>query len=91
MVGMFATSKAGHDKDTVYIIIREEGQNVFLSDGRLKPVSAPKRKNKKHIQIIKQQCEESLFDRIRAQEPINDEEIKRAVKLYRRSICQKLM
>ena len=53
MVGMLATSRAGHDKDTTYVIIREEKEYVYLADGHLKTVDRPKRKNKRHIQIIK--------------------------------------
>ncbi len=29
MVGMLATSRAGHDKDTTYVIIREEKEYVY--------------------------------------------------------------
>lgn len=53
MVGMLAMSKAGHDKGTIYVIIREDGEYVYVADGRIKTVDRPKRKNKKHVQIIK--------------------------------------
>ena len=36
MVGMFARSKAGHDKTQVYMIVAEEEDYVYLCDGRLK-------------------------------------------------------
>ena len=49
MVGMFATSKAGHDKGSVYIIFEEEEEYVYVVDGRLRTVERPKKKNKKHI------------------------------------------
>ena len=50
--GMFARSKAGHDKDKLYIILKKEGGYVYLTDGELRPLSKPKRKNQKHIQPI---------------------------------------
>ena len=53
MKGFLASSKAGHDKDKVYVIIKEDAEYVWLADGRLKTVSNPKKKSKKHIQIIK--------------------------------------
>ena len=53
MTGMFAISKAGHDKGKLYIIIKEDEEYVYLADGRLKPTDSPKKKKKKHIQIIK--------------------------------------
>ena len=46
----FAVSKAGHDKDSIYVIIKEEADMVYLADGRHKPLEKPKKKNKKHIQ-----------------------------------------
>ena len=53
IVGMLATSKAGHDKDSVYVIIREDGEYIYVADGKSRTVERPKRKNKKHIQLIK--------------------------------------
>lgn len=53
MVGILAMSKAGHDKGTIYVIIREECEYVYVADGRVRTVDAPKKKNKKHVQIIK--------------------------------------
>ena len=49
MTGMFAISKAGHDKGKLYIIIKEDEEYVYLADGRLKPTDSPKKKKKKHI------------------------------------------
>lgn len=53
IVGMLAGSKAGHDKDSVYVIIREDGEYIYLADGKTRTVERPKRKNKKHVQLIK--------------------------------------
>lgn len=46
MIGELATSKAGHDKDRLYMIVGEEGECVYLCDGRLRGVEHPKRKRK---------------------------------------------
>lgn len=95
MRGKLAVSRSGHDKDSIYVIVREEEANVYLADGRLKSVHKPKKKNKKHIQVIKklpQEITEMLQDR-----SFRDEEIKRAIKLYQKAIneevsaCQKQM
>lgn len=50
--GCLAKSLAGHDKGSLYIIIRTEGEYVYLSDGRHHPVDKPKTKNRKHIQLV---------------------------------------
>ena len=52
MIGKFATSKAGHDKTKLYVIMNEDLEYVYLVDGDLKPLDKPKKKRKKHIQII---------------------------------------
>ena len=45
-------SKAGHDKNKIYAVVREEADHVYLSDGKLKNVFKNLKKNKKHIQTI---------------------------------------
>ena len=44
IVGMLAASKAGHDKDSVYVIIREDGEYIYVADGKSRTVERPKRK-----------------------------------------------
>lgn len=51
-VGMLVKSKAGHDVGRLYVVIRSEGEYLYLSDGHFRPLSKPKRKNQKHIQVI---------------------------------------
>ena len=51
-IGMLAKSKAGHDKDTVYVIYKLDEAYVYLVDGKLKTIEKPKKKKYKHIQII---------------------------------------
>ena len=50
--GEFAVSKAGHDKKHLYMIVNEDERYVYLVDGVNKTLEKPKKKNKKHIQII---------------------------------------
>ena len=90
MVGNFAASLAGHDKNQIYIIIREDDEYVYLCDGRLKKVSNPKRKNKKHIQIIKKGTDTELTQRLLNNEVVRDEEIKRTIKLYEQNLAKQI-
>ena len=80
MLGMFAVSKAGHDQGQMYVVLKEEGDSVLLADGRLKTVESPKKKNKKHIQLVQTGLDEDLVIKIKNQQPINNEEIKAAIK-----------
>ena len=49
---MLARSLAGHDRKKIYVIIKDEDEYVYLADGRGRTTDRPKRKNRKHIQII---------------------------------------
>jgi ribosomal protein L14E/L6E/L27E len=80
MIGMLAKSKAGHDKDQIYVILREEGEYVYLVDGRIRTMDKPKKKNRKHIQIIKKVRLET--DR----NPWGDLEVKKIIKDYNKEV-----
>lgn len=84
MVGKMALSKSGHDKGSIYIIVGEEEKSVFLADGRLKLIEKPKRKSKKHIQIIKK-LPDTIIGMLSEKDGFQNETIKRAIKLYSRS------
>lgn len=88
-----AISKSGHDKGSIYVIVKEEAEGYYLADGKLKTIEKPKKKNRKHIQIIKKLPKE--ITEVFTQEDFRNEEIKRAIKLYRKSggieECQKQM
>lgn len=79
-----AVSRSGHDKDNMYVIVKEEANWVYLADGKLKPLEKPKKKNKKHIQMIKKLPKE--ITEVFMQENFRNEGIKRAIKLYQKSI-----
>ena len=75
MIGELATSKAGHDKDRLYMIVGEEGECVYLCDGRLRGVEHPKKKKKKHIQIIHSSAQDTLIQIIKQNLPGERDEI----------------
>ena len=81
MIGKFATSKAGHDKKKLYVIIKEDSEYVYLVDGDLKTLDKPKKKSKKHIQIINR-VDETIQNKLELEQIIYNEDIKRAIKLY---------
>jgi ribosomal protein L14E/L6E/L27E len=76
MTGYLAYSLAGHDKDEVYVILNEENNCVYVADGVIRTTDRPKKKNKKHIQIIKSVSWKSDVS------SITNEEIKHLIKLY---------
>ena len=71
--GMLAKSKAGHDKGKVYVIYDVDETYVYLVDGRIRLLENPKRKKRKHVQVI---CENHDVTNI------DDVSIKRILKLF---------
>lgn len=72
-IGMLVKSKAGHDKDNVYVIIKADETYVYLVDGILKTIDKPKRKKRKHVQVINRKFDVSAAD---------DVAVKRILKIY---------
>lgn len=87
MVGYIAYSLAGHDKSRLYFIIEESDTWVWLADGKRRTLENPKRKNIKHMQIIKNvddATKQSIIDKT-----ATNETIKRAIKLYCKDMMDK--
>ncbi|MBD5546753.1 MAG: hypothetical protein HDQ97_05080 [Lachnospiraceae bacterium] len=89
MTGMFAISKAGHDKGQMYIIIREDRDFAYLVDGDIRKLDHPKKKRKKHLQLVKTGLDEVLLEKIKNQNIIYNEEIKYAIKVRMKEGYQK--
>ena len=51
-MNQLAVSLAGHDKDSVYVIVGEEERLVLLADGKTRTLQRPKKKNPVHIRRI---------------------------------------
>ena len=45
-------STAGRDKDELFYVIAEEGEYLFLANGKDRPLDRPKRKKRKHVQKV---------------------------------------
>ena len=48
VTGQIVYSKAGRDKKRCFIILKVEGEYVYLADGELRKVESPKKKKVKH-------------------------------------------
>ena len=84
MTGFLASSKAGHDKDKIYVIIKEDTEYVWLADGRIKTVEQPKKKRKKHIQVIKYFNNEKMRNLLLEGQKVSDLEIVMVLKNYKK-------
>lgn len=82
----FVKATAGHDKDTIYVIVGQEDGNFLLADGKEKTLEHPKRKNKKHAQLIENPEASILIEEMRQSQAVRNETIKRAIKLCRKAL-----
>lgn len=82
MTGQLVSSKAGHDKGTLYVVTAEEGDFVYLCDGRLKTPDKPKKKRRKHVQPINALVDGRLLEKLADGGTIYAEEIRYALRQY---------
>lgn len=50
-VGIVIISAAGHDKGQWFLVTGVDGRYAYLADGKERKLSAPKKKNLKHIRF----------------------------------------
>ena len=88
MIGQLAASRAGRDKDTVYVIVGQKDDFVYVCDGKRKLPDAPKKKRRKHVQPINEWVDAELLARLRSGGTVHPAEIKYALKQYARKSSQ---
>ena len=81
----FAKSLSGHDKGQYYLVVKEEEEFLFLVNGTTRPLEKAKKKNKKHVQLIKKLPEEIMP---MAEEELSNLRIKKIMKDYEKLINQ---
>lgn len=81
----FAKVKSGHDKNHIYMVKEENENYVFLVNGTTKKLVNPKKKSKKHIQIIKN-LPKYIAELFSEDNGISDEMIQNALREYEASI-----
>lgn len=79
--GQIVYSKSGRDKQRPFIVYDFDENYVYIVDGDLRKIQKPKKKNKKHIQIVnkidynvKMKLDEGLY--------LLDADIRKALKAF---------
>ncbi len=75
-IGLAAAS-AGHDRGTVYLVLQDSPEGVLLTDGRLRKLSRPKRKNRKHVRFLPAERFAAVCGKL--SEPLTDASIRRVL------------
>ncbi len=81
-IGQIVYAKRGRDKSNPFIVVNLDEDYLYLVDGDTRKLEKPKKKNKKHIQIvnkvdynIKKKLDEKLY--------LLDADIRKALKPYK--------
>ena len=86
--GDVVQSLAGHDKDTLYCVVGTQDEFLLLANGKERKLDSPKRKRAKHVQRAGL-SDHQVFLRLRAEEPIGDNELRKALAAFRDERNQK--
>ena len=83
---LLARSTAGKDKGTLYLVLERTEEAVLLTDGKLRKLGKPKRKNRKHVEFLPGSASKALSGKLR--EPKTDAGIRRALAAVRVSCSE---
>ena len=85
--GQLVKSKAGRDKNKIFIIIHIEGEYLYLVDGKLRRLENPKKKKIKHIQPINEIASE-IESKIINDRKMTNADIRKALIIHQNDMNQ---
>jgi ribosomal protein L14E/L6E/L27E len=89
-IGQIVKSKAGRDKDRVFIVCEVlDEQFVFVCDGDLRKLNAPKKKKVKHLMIYNTVLTE-FADKLQRNENLDDAYVRRLLEPYTKSVSKEM-
>lgn len=82
MLGTVVRSLAGHDRGEIFCVVGVEEPFLLLADGKRRRLANPKRKKGKHTAPAGEHAHPTL-EKLSRQEPVTDNEIRRALAAFR--------
>jgi len=78
-VGQLVRSVAGRDAGTCFLVVGvKDSRYVMVSDGRLRPISRPKKKNVRHLEVLSVRVSKAE-DRFSASRVLTDRNVVEAI------------
>jgi len=71
-------STAGRDKGDLFFVLATEGDFLLLADGKQRRLENPKRKRRKHVELVEEGSGPAA-DKIRSSEKITNSELRKAL------------
>jgi len=72
---------AGREKGKPFFVLSEEGEYLYLVDGKSRRVEAPKRKKRKHVRFLAL-SDSRVAQKIRSDEKVTNSELRKAIAAY---------
>ena len=69
-------SKAGRDKGQLFYVIDTDEQYVYLADGKSRKLEKPKRKKRKHVELLPRR-DSRVADKIRSGDKVLNSELRK--------------
>ncbi len=79
--GQIVKSKAGRDKGDLFIVLRVEGEYVYMANGDGRKVDTPKRKKLKHLQLT-ETVSEFVSNKLSQTDKVTNNEVRIALAEY---------
>lgn len=77
--GDLVVSVSGRDKGEYLLAIKAEGDRVYLVNGKSRKVNSPKKKNVRHVEIVKKAVLTELAEEIESGTPVSDKRVWRLI------------
>ncbi len=69
---------AGRDTGSYFFVLATEGDFLLLADGKRRRLESPKRKRRKHVELVAR-SQSPVAEKIRSNEKITNSELRRAI------------
>ena len=69
---------AGRDTGSYFFVLETEGDFLLLADGKRRRLESPKRKRRKHVELVGE-SRSPVAEKIRSNEKITNSELRRAI------------
>ena len=74
-------SLAGRDKGQLFFVVDTDEQYVYLADGKGRRLESPKRKKRRHIELLPR-SDSRVADKIRSGDKVLNSELRRELAVY---------
>lgn len=78
-IGDLCISTAGRDKGTVFLVVDVNEKSIFVVDGKIRMITAPKKKNIKHLKSLDAKPQVGIALRIHDNVAVGNSTVRKAI------------